>query len=191
MRVVKHLRLTKQPWLQHSSKEDRPLILRRRLLYLLPDRLFFGLFLFVALLFFRFLLFKVSTIRGKANMGQSQCLALTEHKCFTSGLNYQRITESVAPCHCASHTGFKQVENLFKAVVSNQPLLALAKKTHLSAMWDQIHEALVNRCMWEFEGSRSGFWLSSYLKYWEWFFLNRKWSIWPVLRTNSQTVVIF
>lgn len=49
------------------------------------------------------LLSKATNIRGKANMGQGQSLALTEHKCITSGLNYQGITRCVALCHCASH----------------------------------------------------------------------------------------
>ena len=60
------------------------------------------------------LLSKATNIRGEANMGQGQSLALTEHKCITSGLNYQGITRCVALCHCASHNRFKQVENVFR-----------------------------------------------------------------------------
>lgn len=60
------------------------------------------------------LLSKATNIRGKANMGQGQSFALTEHKCITSGLNYQGITRCVAPCHCASHNRLKQVENVFR-----------------------------------------------------------------------------
>lgn len=60
------------------------------------------------------LLSKATNIRGKANMGQGQSLALTEHKCITNGLNYQGITRRVVTCHCASHNRFKQVENVFR-----------------------------------------------------------------------------
>lgn len=156
MRVVKHLQgLTKTAMTPSSLKEWWELnFKRRRLLFLLRD---------LHSSVFRFLLSKVSIIRGKANTGQSQCLALTEHKCFTSGLNYQRITESVALCHSASHTRFKQVENLFKAVVSNQPLPALAKKTHLGVIWDQIHVALEIIVCESFK-VWNVFWLISYLK---------------------------
>lgn len=60
------------------------------------------------------LLSKATYIRGEANAGQGQSFALTEHKCITSGLNYLGITRRVAPCHCASHNRFKQVENVFR-----------------------------------------------------------------------------
>lgn len=60
------------------------------------------------------LLSKATNIRGKANMGQGQSPALTEHKYITSGMNYQGITQCAAPCHRVSHNRFKQVENVFR-----------------------------------------------------------------------------